>query len=115
MRQAAKKLSQVTSDRADVGALAAGHEELAVIGIRAPDEPELVDPDLARRQLDLFAATSDVVGALAQHLDRRVLRRNLLDQALEPGERVADRLVGRPLIAGGDHRSRSVVGIAGLT
>src|SRR3954454_6242367 len=95
MRQAAKQLSQITSDRAHVSALAAGHAELAVIGIGAPDELELVDPDLARRKLDLLAATRNVVGALTQHLDRRVLRRNLLDQAFKPGERVADRVVGR--------------------
>ena len=83
-----------------------------MVGVRAADELQLVDPDLARRQLDRLAAPGDVVGALALHLDRRVLRRDLLDHADELRQRRADLLVRRPQLAGGGDRTRGIVGVA---
>ena len=85
-----------------------------MVGVRAADELQLVDADLARRELDRLAAPGNVVGALALHLDRRILRRDLLDQADELRQRRADLVVGRPLLAGGGDRAGGVVGVARL-
>ena len=66
--------AQIAGDGPDIGALAATHLEDSTWSTSGrPDQLELVDPYLARLQLDHLAATGDVVGPLALHLDRRII------------------------------------------
>src|SRR2546429_4326508 len=71
----------------------------------------MVNLDRAWSQLDSLAVARQIVGALALYLDRRILRRDLLDQAGEAGQQRRNRLRRRPELAGLDHAPLGVVGI----
>ncbi len=70
--------------------------------------------DRPRLQFHGLAVPRQIVGALALDLDRRILRRDLLDQAGESRQQVPDRFRRGPLIAGLGHLSFGIVGIAFL-
>ena len=61
-----------------------------------------------------FAVARQVIGAFALDLDRRILRRDLLDQAGKAGQQFPDRLGGGPERAGLGDPPLGVVGVAFL-
>ena len=75
----------------------------------------MVNLDWAGCEFDGLAVARQIIGALALNLDRRILRRDLLDQAGKAGQQRRNRLGGRPQLTGLDRAALGVVGIPFLS
>src|SRR3984957_4599164 len=71
----------------------------------------MVNLDRARLQLDDLAVPRQIIGALALDLDRRILRRGLLDHAGKLRQQVPNRRGGGPDVAGLGNATLGIVGI----
>jgi hypothetical protein len=75
---------------------------------------QAIDHHLAWFQVDGLARAREIIGPLPADLQRREGRRRLLDMAGEPGQGGTDRLIARPILAGGGDGAFAVVGRARL-
>ena len=113
MAETTQRLAQIAGDGAHVAALAAGHLQHDMIGIRAIQHHQLLDPERAGFDLEILAVAGQFIGALAVDLDGGELGRDLHDVANESVQRFLDLVVvGRASLAAITSPSASSVLVA---
>jgi hypothetical protein len=112
MAKTAQSAAKIARQGTNVCALAAFSFQHGMIRVRNINELQSADLDRSRCKFHLLSVTGEIVSSLSFDLDRRVTRRNLLNEAGVGRQKRMHCLRRGPFLAYGNGATLSVVGIA---
>ncbi len=112
MPKTAQSAAKIARQGANIRALAAFSFQHGMIRVGNINEFQPADLDRPRRKFHLLSVTGEIVSSLSLDLDRRVARRNLLNEAGVGRQKRMHCLWRGPFLAFGNGAAFGVVGIA---